>query len=464
MKRSLESPELKEAKRLKPCPEISAVTASSEWKGGSSQRITWNSEGDVRAVSLVLCKSTDSIIAGYGANLDDEIANTGSSVVTVPRGYLPGVYHVRVQSAVSRRVHSYSGPITLDRDCVPPKILDVMSTSAVWEGGAVGSVTWSHQGDVPTVNLLLCKAREGDLVNEYAIGDELHWDIANTNSSCFAVPTGMIPGGYHVRVESTACRLVAAHSGLIQIDQGGTPPAILDVATDDADWESGTLRQVTWRHQGEVSAVIVCLVQKFSLFGDLNAALVDILAHDVPNSGSYSITVPAGLPPGAYGVRVASSASDKIYAINWEIRIDHGHTPPAISDVTASQQIWHSGSRQILSWNSQGHVSLVKIHLMRREDFFGIPHDVYVETLETSLPNTGSCSITVPTGLLSDTYHIKIESSSSSEVKASSADILIDDEHRERCVRYALGLLGLRRPRRLPYSVVKKIAVMAATE
>ncbi|KAH8057230.1 manganese ion binding protein [Aureococcus anophagefferens] len=41
---------------------------------------------------------------------------------------------------------------------------------------------------------------------------------------------------------------------------------------------------------------------------------------------------------------------------------------------------------------------------------------------------------------------------------ASSADILIDDDHRERCVQYAPGLLGLRRPRRLPYSVVKKIA------
>ena len=47
---------------------------------------------------------------------------------------------------------------------------------------------------------------------------------------------------------------------------------------------------------------------------------------------------------------------------------------------------------------------------------------------------------------------------------SSTVAVLIDDEHRERCVRYALLLLGLPREWQLPYAILRKIAVAAATD
>lgn len=143
-------------------------------------------------------------------------------------------------------------------------------------------------------------------------------------------------------------------------------------------------------------------------------------------------------------------------------------------DVTTSQRIWHSASRQRITWRHRGAVPLVGVYLYTRAepseeeladpDFSEEDWLDKVQNLELRVENLGFYSVTVPSGLPPGTYHVRIQSSSTRKVMASSADILIDDEHRERCVRYALGLLGLRRPRRLPYSVVKKIAVMAATE
>ena len=70
--------------------------------------------------------------------------------------------------------------------------------------------------------------------------------------------------------------------------------------------------------------------------------------------------------------------------------------------------------------------------------------------------------ITVPTGLTPGKYHLEVQSTYNREVTAQSADFTIDDEHRERCVRIGLLLLGLPPQFRLPYAIVRKIAVEAA--
>ena len=45
---------------------------------------------------------------------------------------------------------------------------------------------------------------------------------------------------------------------------------------------------------------------------------------------------------------------------------------------------------------------------------------------------------------------------------AQSAEFTIDDEHRERCIRFGLLMLGLPPRFRLPCAIVRKIAVEAA--
>ena len=59
---------------------------------------------------------------------------------------------------------------------------------------------------------------------------------------------------------------------------------------------------------------------------------------------------------------------------------------------------------------------------------------------------------------------MRVESSEDSGVFGDSPEITVDDEHRERCVRYGLLLLGLPPAWKLPYTIVRQIAVTAATD
>ena len=85
-----------------------------------------------------------------------------------------------------------------------------------------------------------------------------------------------------------------------------------------------------------------------------------------------------------------------------------------------------------------------------------------IATVQRSAENSGRSVITVPTGLTPGKYHLEVESSYNREVAAESAAFTIDDEHRERCVRIGLLLLGLPPQFRLPYAIIRKIAVEAA--
>ena len=78
--------------------------------------------------------------------------------------------------------------------------------------------------------------------------------------------------------------------------------------------------------------------------------------------------------------------------------------------------------------------------------------------------NTNAFTVTVPVGLTPGKYRLKVQSAADNSISATSRPITIDDEHRERCVRSALHLLGLPPSCRLPYAIIRKIAVLAATD
>ena len=227
-------------------------------------------------------------------------------------------------------------------------------------------------------------------------------------------------------------------------------PLILDVFAS-AEWQGGSQQEVTWASQGDVPTVKVLL--RGSVDGRSQS-----LHWSIPNTGSCGVTVPAGLVPGEYCVRVESTANiatNKVYAQSGIVLVNQGQTLPVISNVAARQLIWHSDSQQEVTWASQGDVPTVKVMLDSADDRKG---------LRWSIPNTGSCSVTVPTGLVPGEYRVRVESTATDKVCAQSSEaIIVDDEHRERCVWYALGLLGLPHAIALPYQLLRKIAVIAAS-
>ena len=104
--------------RLKPAPAISSVVADQPvWHGGSQQRLTWDSAGDVAEVDINLYKGESRMPK---ARLAGRVPNTGSHVVTVPTGLPPGPYLVEVSSRAAWSVCSRSGPISIDPGATAP--------------------------------------------------------------------------------------------------------------------------------------------------------------------------------------------------------------------------------------------------------------------------------------------------------------------------------------------------------
>ena len=96
------------------------------WKGGSEQKITWKFEGAVPEVNIWLYRPQFGLPDGaYVKFLAHNVKNTGSHVVTVPTGLVPGKYFLQVASGSDKRVYALSPTFTIDKSATPPEISDV---------------------------------------------------------------------------------------------------------------------------------------------------------------------------------------------------------------------------------------------------------------------------------------------------------------------------------------------------
>jgi len=194
------------------------------------------------------------------------------------------------------------------------------------------------------------------------------------------------------------------------------------------------------------------------------------LVSKTANTGAHVVTAPIGLPPGTYQIKVQSGASRFVSARSGPVELDADRTAPAISNVVAAQPMWHGGSEQRVTWDSVGDVPSVSIRLYKQSTGAAGSSQSRAEELMpthtrlvSKTANTGAHVVTAPTGLPPGTYQIEVESEASMFVSARSGPVEVDDEHRERCVKCALLLLGLPPRFRLPYPILRKISMLVAT-
>ena len=342
-----------------------------------------------------------------------------------------------------------------------PEISTAAVARPVWRTGQPEVVTWSSQGDVPAVNICLHLAPSG-VTGRCAFVKVLACHAKNSGSHEVLVPGGLTPGQYIVRVESSVNGSVIADSAECTVVPTGALPAISAVSVAHPVWLSGQQEVITWDSQGEVPTVDICL-HRASAGAWARRALAKILVCKASNCGSYELLVPGGLTPGQYVVRVESSVNRAVVADSAEFTVECTGSAPAISQAAVRQLIWHGGSRQQVTWGSQGEVPAVDICL-HRAPANARGHYALAKVLILNTNNSGSHDVLVPVGLTPGQYIVRIDSSVNSSVIADSAEFTVDDEHRERCVRYALLLLGLPSAYKLPYALIRKVAVAAATD
>ena len=102
-----------------------ATPDNKAWKGGSEQKVTWKFEGAVPEVNIWLMRPEYWLPGHFVELLSHHVKNTGSHVVTVPTGLVPGKYFLKVASESDDRVYAFSPTFTIDESATPPKIINV---------------------------------------------------------------------------------------------------------------------------------------------------------------------------------------------------------------------------------------------------------------------------------------------------------------------------------------------------
>ena len=282
-----------------------------QWTGGSQQRVTWSSTGDVPNISAQLCQGGSLNERGFFIkSLCRSAANTGSTAVTVPLGLTPGPYQLRIESTSDRNDVYSATSVEIDMGAVPPVITSVEIDATQWTGGSLQRIRWSSQGEIPGVSARLYF--EGVFVKHLCRG------VANTGSTTVTVPVGLAHKSVrttrriacidrpHVCATCSDADLYAAAS--VEIDTGAVPPGITNVGVEDRHWTGGSTQRITWSSQGDIPGVSARLYQ----LGGIRERFVKTLFRSVSNTGSTTVTIPLGLTPGSYQLRVASIASTEL--------------------------------------------------------------------------------------------------------------------------------------------------------
>lgn len=89
--------------------------ASSAWTGGSEQLIRYTLRGAVPKVMINLHNPDSSTGSTYVGLLAHGVRNTGSHVVSVPAGLVPGHYFVKIVSESDAHVVATSSTFTIDK-------------------------------------------------------------------------------------------------------------------------------------------------------------------------------------------------------------------------------------------------------------------------------------------------------------------------------------------------------------
>ena len=164
-----------------------------------------------------------------------------------------------------------------------PEISRAAVARPVWRTGQQEVVTWSSQGEVPTVNICLHRAptaplRPGGLPGRCAFVKVLACQASNSGSHEVLVPSGLTPGQYIVRINSSVNSSVVTDSSEFSVVCTGGTPVISGVMLQQL---TGARQQVTWSSQGEVPAVDICLHHA------LGRRAVKTLVRKASNSSSH---------------------------------------------------------------------------------------------------------------------------------------------------------------------------------
>jgi len=159
----------------------------------------------------------------------------------------------------------------------------------VWTTGPVQYVYWTVTGNLPNLYTITFMNAQGTTA-----GQGVRGYVKGYGAGVVNWPYNVSPGPYRVRVASVGTpvfgdsAVFTVHTDSIKITQ----------PTAASQWCWTKTYNITWNIMGNLPWSV-----KIDLESPTNQ-LVKVIAAEAPNSGSYSWTVPAGLPMGKYTIHI----------------------------------------------------------------------------------------------------------------------------------------------------------------
>jgi len=316
---------------------VTAPNGGETWTAGTTQTVTWTSQGSVGNVNIDL--STNG-----GTNwttLVSNTANDGSEAITVPN--TPSTQcRIRVQEPDGSPSDMSNNNFTIV--AAPAITVTAPNGGETWTVGTTQTVTWTSQGSVGNVNIDLS-------TNGGTNWTTLVSNTGNDGSEAITVPN----------TPSSTCRIRVQEPDGSPSDTSDNnftisvvTPAITVTAPNGGEtWTAGTTQTVTWTSSGTVGSLNIDL----STNGGTNWTT---LVSNTANDGSEAITVP-NTPSTQCRIRVQEPDGSPSDTSNNNFTIAPA---PAIT-VTAPNggETWTVGTTQTVTWTSQGSVGNVNIDL-----------------------------------------------------------------------------------------------------
>lgn len=254
--------------------------------------------------------------------------------------------------------------------------------------GTTNAITWTS--DV-TGNLRIALLKNGV---QYAL---IAGALPNTGTFNWLIPAWVSSGSdYTVKISSCLTPSVFDVSNADFTISGGSGSTITVLTPNGGEnWVKGTPNTITWTSD-VIGNVRISLLK--------NGVQYSLIAASVPNNGTYTWLIPAGLAIGSdYKVKISSSANSLISDVSDATfsLISGGGTTITLTSPNGGES-WTAGTSNIITWTSDVTGNL-RITLLKN----GIQYAI----IAGALPNTGTYSWLIPAWVVSGAdYSVKIAS------------------------------------------------------
>ncbi|MFX1398816.1 MAG: Ser-Thr-rich GPI-anchored membrane family protein [Promethearchaeota archaeon] len=364
--------------------EIVEPDVLSSWHAGSTQSITWWSQGTISSVNINLYHWDV-----YHSTIASNTENDGSHSWTLEDNYesYGNGYQIRIEDASDPwNTFSVSPRFEIKP---PPNTISVTNPGfrSSWQAGSTQKITWTSTGNISEVNIRLYYS--GTFLDTIARNTPNNGVFSWTLASSYANYGDL----YQIRIEDASN--LSCHDFSYPYFEI-TPLIRITNPTGSSSWQAGSTQNITWIATDSITNVNI----KLYLMG---MHVVNI-AFNTPNDGCYSWNLASSylFYADLYQIRIEDSSNPDYFDItpNFEI------TDPSRGNITVtsptSLSSWQAGSIQKITWTSTGNISEVNIELW----YLGS----YLQTIASNVSNDGSHSWMLASSYASyaDSYQIRI--------------------------------------------------------